>query len=392
MEMRSIGAPVIATALLLASTAVGAERAGQHVQPPVAGKAELEMVFVLDTTGSMGGLIEGAKQKIWSIVNDVMKTQSRPAVRIGLVAYRDHDDTYVTKVLPITSDLDKVYSTLMDYRADGGGDTPEDVRQALADGVHKPGWSARRQSLAQILFLVGDAPPHDDYSQEPDTLASAAEAVKAGIIVNTIECGGAEDTKRSWQAICRRGEGQFFQIAQDGGVRAVSTPFDSELSRLGSKVGSTYLAYGGGGFGPAGAVTFQRARREAQLGVESKVASAAPMAGQADRAVNKAINRYAYDSSDLIQQVENGAVKLDTLKEADLPADLKKLSPAARKKEVDRRIAERSTLRAQILAVAKKRDAYLADARKKQPRGKSGFDTAVSGAIRTQCARRGLKL
>ena len=101
----------------------------------------LEMVFVLDTTGSMGGLLEGAKQRIWGIVNEVMQSSSHPSVKIGLVAYRDRGDQYVTQVLPLTDDLDKVYATLMDYQAAGGGDAPEDVRRALADGVTKAGWS-----------------------------------------------------------------------------------------------------------------------------------------------------------------------------------------------------------------------------------------------------------
>src|SRR3982751_5191291 len=72
----------------------------------------LEMVFVLDTTGSMGGLIDGAKQRIWGIINDVMKKPSKPRVRVGLVAYRDVGDEYVARVLPITEDLDKAYTTL----------------------------------------------------------------------------------------------------------------------------------------------------------------------------------------------------------------------------------------------------------------------------------------
>ena len=372
-------------ALLLTSLTAGAQKEpAQHVREASAGKPTLEMVFVLDTTGSMGGLIEGAKQKIWSIVNDVMKTPSHPKVRIGLVAYRDHGDAYVTKVLPITEDLDKVYSTLMEYQAAGGGDTPEDVRQALADGVHKAGWSQRGPTVAQILFLVGDAPPHDDYSNEPDTLTSTTEAVKAGIIVNTIECGGAEDTRHAWQNICRRGEGQFFQIAQDGGVQAIATPFDSDLSRLGGKVGATYLAYGGS---PA----FRAGKAFGQARLELKVAAAAPLAGQADRAINKAINSHAYDENDLLQGVQNGTVKLDSVKKEDLPDELQKLSPEARKKEVERRLAERKALQSQILTLSKKRDAYLAEARHKKGGGKSGFDTAVSAAIRAQSARHGIK-
>src|SRR5262249_56833670 len=95
------------------------------------------MVFALDTTGSMGGLIEGAKQRIWGIVNEVMQSNERPNVRVGLVAYRDRGDRYITEVLPVTDNLDAVYTALMDYRAEGGGDTPEDVRRALADAVRK---------------------------------------------------------------------------------------------------------------------------------------------------------------------------------------------------------------------------------------------------------------
>src|SRR5215210_4519791 len=248
----------------------------------------LEMVFVLDTTGSMGGLIDGAKQRIWGIINEVMQTPGKPAVRVGLVAYRDKGDAYVTQVLPLTNDLDKVYTTLMEYRADGGGDGPEDVRQALADGVRKAGWSKPAGDTAQIVFLVGDAPPHDDYAQEPDTLTTTAEAVKAGMVVNTIQCGADPQTQSVWQQIARRGEGQYFAIAQDGGVQTVSTPYDARLSELGNKLGSTYLAYGGGA-GPAGE-SYREDARARQARTETTVAASAPMAAQADRAVNKALN------------------------------------------------------------------------------------------------------
>ena len=216
------------------------------VREPADAEKTLEMVFVLDTTGSMGGLIEGAKQRVWGIINEVMQTPAHPNVRVGLVAYRDHGDAYVTQVLPLTNDLDKVYTTLMEYRADGGGDGPEDVRRALSDGVRKAGWSKPQANTAQIVFLVGDAPPHDDYAQEPDTLDTTAAAVKAGMVVNTIQCGADEQTRQVWQQIARRGEGQYFAIAQDGGVETIATPFDSRLSELGTRLGATYLAYGGG--------------------------------------------------------------------------------------------------------------------------------------------------
>jgi Mg-chelatase subunit ChlD len=357
-------------------------------EKPSDGGKSLEMVFVLDTTGSMGGLIDGAKQRIWGIINEVMQTPSHPAVRVGLVAYRDHGDQYVTQILPVTNDLDKVYTTLMDFRADGGGDGPEDVRQGLSDGVMKAGWSKPSADTAQVVFLVGDAPPHDDYAQEPDTLTTTAHAVKTGMTVNTIQCGADDSTREVWQTIARRGEGRFFAIAQDGGVATVTTPYDARLSELGNKLGSTYLAYGGGA-GEAGR-DYRREASTRQADSETKVMGAAPAAAQADRAYNKALNKDAY-VGDLLQSIENGSVKLEEVKSEDLPDELQKLTPAERQKEVERRMAERKKMREEIVTLSKQRDEFITAERKKSSGGQSGFDSAVASALKEQMARKGIK-
>jgi uncharacterized protein YegL len=346
------------------------------------------MVFVLDTTGSMGGLIDGAKQRIWGIINEVMQTPAHPSVRVGLVAYRDHGDAYVTQILPVTNDLDKVYTALMDFRADGGGDGPEDVRQALADGVHKAGWSKPSADTAQVVFLVGDAPPHDDYAQEPDTLTTTAHAVKAGMTVNTIQCGADDGTRQIWQTIAQRGEGRFFAIAQDGGVQTVATPYDARLSELGTKLGSTYLAYGGGA-GPAG-TTYREGARMRQAASEDKVGRDAPAPAQAERAFNKALNKDAY-VGDLLQSIENGSVKLEDVKTDDLPDELQKMKSEERQKEVERRLTERKKMRDEIVSLSKQRDEYVAAERKKSSGGQSGFDSAVASALKEQMARKGIK-
>ena len=353
-------------------------------------KSTLEMVFVVDTTGSMSGLIEGAKRRIWGIINDVMKMSDRPNVRVGLVAYRDHGDEYVTKVLPLTNDLDKVYSTLMDYRADGGGDTPEDVRRALAEGVSKAGWSRRAPRLAQVVFLVGDAPPHDDYQNEPSTLDTAAKAIQLGIAINTIQCGSMAETTPIWKQIASRGEGKYFAVPQDSGVAVIETPYDGQLGQLGNKLGQTYAAYGGGG--GADGSRIRSAFGDAQYALEAKVSESAPKSAAADRAVNKVLNGNAY-SNDLYQSLENGSVTLDKVKSDDLPDNLKKLSPEARKQKVALSLQERKKIRSEITALAKKRDAYLISTRKKQSKGKQqvSFDQAVANALKLQMAQRGIK-
>ena len=359
-----------------------------QVRNHTTGNSTLEMVFVLDTTGSMGGLLEGAKQRIWGIVNEVMQSTSHPSVRVGLVAYRDRGDEYVSRVLPVTTDLDQVYSTLMSYRAEGGGDGPENVRRALADGVRNAGWSPRAQGIAQIIFLVGDAPPHEDYQDEPSTATTTAEAVKAGMIVNTIQCGNMPGTQPVWQTIAQRGEGQYFAIAQDGGVQAIATPYDKELSELGAKIGSTFVAYGGGG-GAAGA-SYREAARGRQAAMESSISTHAPAVAAADRAKNKALNSEAY-AGDLLTSLENGSVKPDGVKDEDLPDDLRKLEPAARQKEFEKRLAERKKLREDILRLSKLRDEFIAAERKKQSGKPNGFDSAVAGALKEQLTRKGIK-
>lgn len=364
--------------------------AQQGAPAVAAGHPVVEMVFVLDTTGSMAGLIEGAKSRIWAIVNDVMRAPSKPRVRIGLVAYRDQGDAYVTKMQPLTSDLDKVYATLMDYKAEGGGDTPEDVEAALAEGVRQVGWAPRDRQTAQILFLVGDAPPHPEYQIHPSVEQSAADAIARGIVVNAVQCGNLPGTQEVWRQIARSGEGEFFAIPQDGGVQVVATPYDRKLAELGGKMGQTFVAYGGG----RGASAARASVMTRQAAAESRFSAGAAPSALADRAVNKAINAEAYDRSDLLQQIEDGKVKADRLKDDDLPEDLKKLSAAARQKEVERRLSERRKLKTDILALSKQRDAFLAEQRRKQTRsaGAKGFDAAVAAALKKQIARRGIRL
>jgi len=123
---------------------------------------QIEVVFALDTTGSMGGLLQTAKEKIWSIATTMASAKGAPQIRMGLVAYRDRGDTYVTKVFDLTTDLDSLYAQLMDLKAEGGGDGPEDVSQAIYDAVNKISWSTSTKTY-KTIFVIGDAPPHMDY-------------------------------------------------------------------------------------------------------------------------------------------------------------------------------------------------------------------------------------
>src|SRR5713226_3212098 len=108
-----------------------------ETRPPALKKPQVEVVFCLDTTGSMGGLIEGAKQKIWAISNQIASGKPVPELKIGLVAFRDKGDEYVTKIIDLIDDLDAIHGHVKSFQAAGGGDEPESVNQALHEAVTK---------------------------------------------------------------------------------------------------------------------------------------------------------------------------------------------------------------------------------------------------------------
>src|SRR6266478_991526 len=180
-------------------------------------KPRIEVCFVLDTTGSMGGLIEGAKQKIWSIANEMISAQPTPELKLGLIGYRDRGDEYVVKSFSLTDDIDAIYGHLREFQAGGGGDTPESVNEALAEAIHKMPWSSDSKVL-KIIFLVGDAPPHMDYPNAPKYPDLCREAAKKDLIINTIQCGEMAETKPSWQEIAKLSEGSYVGISQSGNV------------------------------------------------------------------------------------------------------------------------------------------------------------------------------
>src|SRR4026209_659117 len=237
--------------------------------PTLQSKTRIEVCFVLDTTGSMGGLIEGAKQKIWSIANEMISAQPTPELRLGLIGYRDRGDDYVVKSFGLTDDIDAIYGHLREFQAGGGGDTSESVNEALAEAIHKMPWSSDKKVL-KIIFLVGDAPPHMDYPNGPKYPDLCREAAKKDLIINTIQCGGMAETKPIWQEIAKLSEGSYVGISQSGNVAVISTPMDKELRRLNERIGATHS--------PDGHI-------KQQAGVRAKYAAAksAPVAAMADR-------------------------------------------------------------------------------------------------------------
>jgi Mg-chelatase subunit ChlD len=346
-------------------------------------RPRIDVVFVLDTTGSMGGLIQTAKDKIWSIARTMASAQPTPDIRIGLVAYRDRGDEYVTQVVDLSSDLDSVYARLMDFEANGGGDTPESVNEALADAVHKVSWSQDPEAY-QVIFLVGDAPPHMDYQGESRYPQILAEARDRGIVVNTIQCGDMPITTEPWQQIASLGAGRFFQVEQAGGAVAYSTPFDADIASLSARLDSTRLYYGNreeiGRMAGKMAATDKLHREASVESLARRGAFNASPAGTANRLGEK----------DLVEAVRSGEVNLSDLDDEVLPESLRPLPPAEQEAVVAGLGDERDALTRQIRDLAEKRDGYLAKKIAEEGGAGESLDQKIFDTVSTQAAKAGL--
>jgi hypothetical protein len=338
--------------------------------PPPAQRPMVDVVFALDTTGSMGGLIAGAKQKIWSIANQILSGQPRPDVRIGLIGYRDLGDEYVTRRFALTEDIDDVYANLQGFRADGGGDTPEHVNRALHDAIHKMSWR-RGNNVLRIVFVVGDSPPHDG-RESLYTSQLSAEATRQGIVLNTVRCGNNPDTAVAWQQIASNAGGMYTSIRQDGAMVAVTTPVDRRLAELNAKLSSTLIPYGSAG---ERAAAHRRAKVNAGMDGFAQAESARYRAASG-----------RLDSKDLVTAIGKGA-KLDSIRDEDLPAPVAALPKPARQAYVDKIVAERAEVQREIAKLSKDREVYLKKAPKK---GAPSFDDSVGAALKTQGKRAGI--
>lgn len=368
----SFGIPTAAAATIALAAGLSPwaprDARGPDARPPLVatGAHQIDVVFAVDTTGSMGGLLDGAKRTVWSIANHIRDTDANAELRIGLVAYRDVGDDYVTRDFALTSDLDAVFAELSSYTADGGGDTPENVDAALDVTLHKMQW---RPGAKKLVFLVGDAPPASR-GDVPTFDVLAREAGARQIVLNTIRAGHDTETAHAFQRIASLGKGEFSSIQQDGGVQQIATPYDDKLAELSARIDRHAVIVGDEG--ARGAYAAKMAAAEA-----------APAPAKADRASFYAKGPGARAEDDLVGGYARGAVSVDSVTDGELPADLRGLGKAGLKAELDKRAAERAAVQKELQELARQRDAYLKDQAAQSGEG-GGFDVKVKAAVEKQ--------
>ena len=393
MKSKIVNSKIITLALLVA-TAIGIgtfpliQQAGAIQTTPTttlapAQSPRIEVVFVLDTTSSMSGLIQAAREKIWSIASSMASAQQSPEIRMGLVAFRDRGDAYITRVYDLSSDLDSMYANLMDFTAEGGGDSPESVNQALYDAVHDISWSQDKNTY-RVVFLVGDAPPHMDYHNDVKYPVTLEVARQKGIVVNAIQSGQHQYTRPAWQQIAALGRGEYFQVENSGNAVAIATPYDEQLSALAAEYEATRLF-----FGDAESKKAQQAKVEANARLRKELSSTA--LARRDTFNSTASGRYnALPEFELVEEVTSGRVDLDEIATEDLPASLQSMAPAEQMQVIEEQAKRREALQQQIRALAESRNSYIEDEIEAAGGADDSLDEKIYRTVREQAAAVGL--
>ncbi len=334
----------------------------------------VDIVFALDTTGSMGGLIAGAKAKIWEIARKAQEGKPAPELRVGLVAYRDVGDEYVTRVLDLTPDMDQVYGTLSELQANGGGDGPEHVIKGLHDAVDGAHWSDDRNAV-KIVYLVGDAPPHFDYHDGLTLDGVLSDAVEKGIQVSAIRCGGEDETLAVWTKIAHKTDGEVATIDASGGVQQVATPFDDELARLNAELSKTEVHWG--------TASEQRAADK-----DVRASLDAPAAAQAERATFYGVARGSAAPTKKDLAAAPSATAVSAVPTDQLPPEMQNMSPEERVRFVEEKRKERDAVLARVRETSHKREQFLkSSAPASAP---TAFDSRVYDSLRKAGASKGV--
>ena len=337
-------------------------------------RGRIDVVFCIDRSGSMSRVIETAKQKVWSIVNQVATAKPTPILRIGLIGYGSADRDI--KLFPLSDDLDSVYENLMTFKTDMGGS--EWVGWAIHKATKDMGWIDDKKAL-KIIYMVGNETARQG---RPEVLytRTAPKAIGNGIMINAIYCGnpkGEEET--TWREVASLADGSYSKIDLSGGAVTIQTPMDKKLVELNRELNDTYVFYG----------THGLKKRKKQLEQDR---NATAVGGAPSRVQAKAGKLYRNESWDLVDATKNEDFKLEEVDKETLPEVLRDKTAEERKAYVEEKSRKREAIQKQIKELAGKRADYIAEEMEKQNLSQeNSFDEAVRRSIRAQAEKKGFR-
>jgi hypothetical protein len=372
----------LAAMLAMAAPAVlwaDAQAPGPNRQPVANQQPKIQLAILLDTSNSMDGLIDQARQQLWQAVNEFSKAKRdgvTPELEVAVYEYGnngiDARQGHTRQVVGLTRELDKVSEALFSLTTNGGNEYCGHVIARAVDGLQ---WGTSPNDV-KAIFIAGNEP----FTQGPTPFAEAISAAKArGIVVNTVHAGDYQaGVSEGWRQGALLAGGNYMSIDHNQAVVHVETPQDEQIASLNAQLNKTYIPYGMEG--AAGA-----ARQQEQ---DSK-SSGVSIGLLAERAKAKAMAFYNNARWDLVDAVEAGEADLDKMEPEALPEEMQAMTPEARKAFVDERAKERAELKAKIVELSRQRDAYAAEQLKDQATESADtLNEALTESVRQQAVSR----
>lgn len=351
---------------------------------------KIQIVFALDATGSMAGLMSAAKDKIWSIASSITQSDQPPLLEIGFVFYRDKGDAFITKRVPLSDSIDNVYAELMAITASGGGDTPESVNQGLYEAVEMFKWDAD-PGVFKTVILVGDAEPKMNYTDDVKYPQTCLLARSKGIVLNSILMGNNATAKKFFEKIPECSEGSFVNVDMKVNDIAIATPYDDAISDLNDKYENMALYYGDENTKMKGSYVQE---------LNSKVVTGSKSNVKAQRAEYK-MKKMEYagaatkiKSNDLLDDISNNRISIDSIPTSELPTIVQGMSREDRKKYVESKSAERKKVYSEMQEKIKLRNQYIKDelAKKDNSAVKNSFNNIIYENLKAQAKRKNIIL
>lgn len=351
---------------------------------PIVPKPKIQVAVLLDVSNSMDGLIEQAKAQLWNMVSVMGKAKCNdisPDVEIALYEYgRDSNEAakgYIRQLSPFSTDLDLLSQTLFKLTTYGGS---EFCGQVIKTSLDELKWDTSANNY-RVIFIAGN----ENFLQGSISYTEACQAAKAkGVVVNTIYCGDRmQGIRENWNLGGECGNGSYTNINSNAKVEDIATPYDTTLIVLSNKLNTTYVYYGNAGEERA---AMQETMDAGTRGINTSVA--------AKRASVKG-NRSLYDNSgwDLVDAYEKDKEIINRVDMKTLPRELQNKSRAELKRIVEENNRQRGAIQAEIKTVNEKRDAFLAEERKRNATTKDAtLESEIEKIVREQVKRANMRI
>lgn len=339
----------------------------------------IQIGILLDTSGSMNGLIDQARDQIWKIVNEVSKANKNNqdvTIQVGLFEYGKDDipqyEGYVRMLSPLTSNLDKVSEQLFKLYTNGG---EEYAGKVILESVNRFAWSDNKDDL-KILIIAGNEP----FTQGNVPYQEAIKKAKDNnIVVNTIFCGNRQDgINTKWAEGAYLGNGKYFNINHNDKRQYIQTPYDDRIIILGNKLNVTYVQYGNSSV---------RKELKENTAKQDKNSLGFSKSSYIERNLMKSKKQFAPAASDMVSSFIADEKSIDKIQEQELPSELQGKNKKEIKQYIKLKKEEREKIQKEINDLEKKREKFLSS----QKTNKNDLGTAIIKTIRTQAENNGFK-